>query len=375
MSEKRATDVLIIGGGVIGCAIAYQLSKAGVEVSVVERAEIASEASSAAAGLLAPGGVLNGPRTVADLFLASWSITADVLAEVEALSGVSIEYQRTGALHVSTDAEGLRQLHAYAHVWQEHGFEATWLDAHEVWQYEPTLNVTFDTALYIPHATSIRPRLVTRAYATAAHKLGAQIYEHTEVVGLQRSGDRVIGVQTAEGEVIGCKRLVVAAGAWSARVGEWLGIAIPVIPLRGQILSLRQPRVPLQHTIFLDETYLVPKVDQTIYVGATRERVGFDKSNTAGAIAGLLNQALQLMPALSQVELVSIWSGLRPLSQDGNPILGPLPGWENVTLATGHGAGGFELSAITGTTIAELLTTGYVPTLLQAFGPERFGNM
>ncbi len=127
MNMKQATDVVIIGGGVIGCSIAYHLSKAGVQVRVVEREEIAAEASSAAAGLLAPGGVLTGPKVVADLFLASWSITADLIAEIEAVSGVQVEYQRTGSLHVVTNADEQSRWQRYAEAWQAQGTEAKWL--------------------------------------------------------------------------------------------------------------------------------------------------------------------------------------------------------------------------------------------------------
>jgi glycine/D-amino acid oxidase-like deaminating enzyme len=149
-------------------------------------------------------------------------------------------------------------------------------------------------------------------------------------------------------------------------------LTIPVVPARGQILSLRQPATPLQHTIFGNGVYLVPKVDSTIYVGATIERVGFNKSNTAGGLAWLLSGAIQLIPELEHATLANIWSGLRPLSSDSYPILGKAPGWENVILATGHGTGGFELSAITGKTIAELMTMGQAPELIQPFGLERF---
>jgi glycine oxidase len=369
---KQSTDVIIIGGGITGCSIAYHLSKAGVQVSVLEREEIAAEASSAAAGLLAPAGVLTGPKAAADLFLASWFITPQLIAEIEAVSGIQVEYQRTGALHVITDAHEQSQLRRYAEVWQARGFDVTWLTGDEVRQYEPLLHPAINAALYVPHAASIRPRLMTMAYAEAARKLGAHIFEHTEVIGLQQKASKVIGIQTAQGETIGCDRVVIASGAWSAHIGRELGLSIPVVPARGQILSLRQPVPPLKYTIFGRGLYLVPKVDNTIYVGATIELVGFDKSNTAGGLFWLLSNALQLVPEFEHAALANIWSGLRPMSEDSYPILGKAPGWENVILATGHGAGGFELSAITGKTIAELITTGQTPVVIQPFGLERF---
>jgi glycine oxidase len=213
---------------------------------------------------------------------------------------------------------------------------------------------------------------MTRAYAEAARKSGALFYEHTEVTGLQQGSGRVVGIQTAQGQTIHCNRVVIATGAWSAHIGSWLGLTIPVFPARGQILSLRQPATPLKHTIFGNDLYLVPKIDNTIYVGATVEQVGFDKSNTASGVAWLLSSAIQLVPELEHAVIADIWSGLRPWSQDSYPILGKAPGWENVILVTGHGAGGFELSAITGKAIAELITTGQTPALIQPFGLERF---
>ena len=372
MSTKQATDVAIIGGGVIGCSIAYQLSKVGVQVSVIEREEIAAEASKAAAGLLSPAEVLTGPNTVADLFLASWSMTAEVVAEIEAASGVQVEYFQTGALHVLQDADDQTVLKRYAEIWQTQGAGVTWLTGDQIYEYEPLLDRILDAALYVSDTVSIRPRLMTRAYAEAARKFGASFFEHTEVTGFQQRSDRVIGVQTAHGRTIPCDCVVVAAGAWSEQVGNWLGLDIPVFPARGQILSLRQPSTPLKHTIIGNGVYIVPKVDNTIYVGATIEQAGFDKSNTAGGIARLLSNAIQLVPELEHAKIVDIWSGLRPWSRDSYPILGKAPGWENVILATGHGPGGFELSAITGRAIAELITSRLTPALIEPFGLERF---
>ncbi|MBV9256794.1 MAG: glycine oxidase ThiO [Ktedonobacteraceae bacterium] len=371
---KQTTEIAIIGGGVIGCAIAYQLIKAGFDVSVLERAEIAAEASSAAAGLLAPERVLTGPRAGRELFLASWSITADLIAEVQELSGVHVEYQQTGALHTITNAEEESEQQKHAQAWRDYGLDVTWLRGDEVRQYEPLLNQNIDAALYFPYATSIRPRLLTKAYAEAARKLGAHIHEQTEVIGFTHSSGKVTGVQTAKGEIISCERVVIATGAWSAQIGKWLSLSIPVTPARGQILALQQPATPLTYTIFGKDLYMVPKVDKTIHVGATLEHVGFDKSNTAGGIAWLLSGAIELLPMLEHVALVQMWAGLRPLSSDAYPILGKAPGWENVILATGHGRAGFELSAITSRTITELMLSGETPVLIQPFGLERFST-
>ncbi len=374
MQMNQATDVAIIGGGVEGCSIAYHLSKAGVRVSVIEREEIASEASSAAAGLLAPADVLTGPKAGADLFFASWSMTPTLIEEIEAVSGVQVEYQQTGSLHVVTDEDQEEHLRQYEQAWRVRNTYVEWMMGEELRKNEPLLNPEITVALSVPHAASIRPRLMTKAYAEAARKLGTHIYEHMEATGFRQNGDRVTGIETARGEVIECERVVIASGAWSAQVGRWLGLEIPVFPARGQILSLKQPEIPLKHTIFGRDIYVVPKVDNTIYIGATVERVGFDKSNTAGGVLWLLSRAIKLLPQLEGATIAHIWAGLRPASQDSYPILGKAAPWENVILATGHGAGGFELSAITGKTIAELIVTGKTPTLIQPFGLDRFAG-
>jgi glycine oxidase len=372
MSRQHTTDVVIAGGGVIGCSIAYQLGKAGAEVIVVEREEVASEASSAAAGLLAPIGEISGQSAYANLLLASWSLYPELLPTLEEASGVQAEYYCPGSLHTATNAADAGLLRRQMATWGSLGLQVTWLTGDEVRAQESLLTSGVEAAIYTPKDGSIKPAAVTRAYARAARQQGVLFYERTEITGIQHNSSRVTGVQTALGEVISCNQLVIAAGAWSARFGEWLGFSIPVSPMRGQILSLRQPASPLKHILFGEGVYLVPKLDDTIYVGATVEQAGFDKSVTAEGIAWLLSSAIQLVPVLGSAPIANIWAGLRPWSPDRRPILGKAPGWENVTLATGHSATGFELSAITGVTIAELVMTGQTPEIIRAFGVERF---
>jgi len=365
------TTIAIIGGGVAGCTVAYHLQKAGVQVVVIERDVVAAEASGAAAGLLSPLGVLLGPGPLTDLLLASWSRSPELIRELEALSGVPVEYQQSGSLRLACTEDEVGLLREHMAAWQAMSIEVQWLTGDEACQREPLLGPHVLAAVYVPREGSMKAPSMTRAYAGAARQLGAVFYEHTEVTGLQRSGSRVTGVQTAQGETIACKHLVIAAGTWSARCGEWLGFSIPVTPMRGQMLSLRQPEVPLQY-VLMGDVYLIPKLDGTISIGATVEQTGFDKQVTAGGMSTLLTRALKLAPALERASIVKTWAGLRPWSLDSHPILGKAPDWENVTLVTGHCGIGFEVSAITGQSIAELIMTGKMPQIIRAFGIERF---
>ncbi len=372
MGISQTTEVVIVGGGVIGCSIAYQLSKADKKVIVTEREEVAAEASRAAAGLLAPLGELSGPGPFTDLLLASWNLNLELIPVLEDTSGVRVEYHHPGSLHTVTDAEDAAYLREQMEAWEALGLQVSWLEGDEAREFEPLLEPGVAAAVYSPRDGSIKPAAMTRAYAESARRQGVTFYEHTEITGIERRASRVVGVQTARGDVIACDHLVIAAGAWSARFGNWLGFSLPVSPMRGQILSLRQPASPLKHILFGEGVYLVPKLDGTIYVGATVEQVGFDKAVTAEGIAWLLSSAIQLVPSLASAPIADIWAGLRPWSPDSRPILGKAPGWENVTLATGHSASGFELSAITGKTIADLVVTGQTPAIIRAFGVERF---
>src|SRR6266566_336727 len=363
MGISQTTEVVIVGGGVIGCSIAYQLSKADKKVIVTEREEVAAEASRAAAGLLAPLGELSGPGPFTDLLLASWNLNLELIPVLEDASGVRVEYHHPGSLHTVTDAEDAAYLREQMEAWEALGLQVSWLEGDEAREFEPLLEPGVVAAVYSPRDGSIKPAAMTRAYAESARRQGVTFYEHTEITGIERRASRVVGVQTARGDVIACDHLVIAAGAWSARFGNWLGFSLPVSPMRGQILSLRQPASPLKHILFGEGVYLVPKLDGTIYVGATVEQVGFDKAVTAEGIAWLLSSAIQLVPSLASAPNANIWAGLRPWSPDSRPILGKAPGWENVTLATGHSASGFELSAITGKTIADLVVTGQTPAI------------
>ncbi len=367
---EKSAEVVIIGGGVIGCAIAYFLRKAGVDVIVVERGEVGGQASSAAAGLLAPLGPLSGPGPFADLLLASFAMFPTLVPELEDASGVRLHFEQTGALRTVRDPKRIPKLQKRMRAWQQLGLAMHWLNGDEARRQEPLLSPEISAAIYIPAESQIQaPRLV-RAYARAAINLGARIYSQTEVSGLRREQDTITAILTARG-AISCNRLILAAGAWTGCYTRWLEIALPVSPLRGQILSYYQPQTSLKHIVFGDAAYIAPR-GNTLLVGATREEAGFDASVTEEGVSWLRDSATRLLPVLRQSEIEATWAGLRPKTPDAMPVLGPAPRWKNVILASGHNSVGIMLSAITARTISEYVTTGQIPAIIRPFAFDRF---
>src|SRR5215472_2226126 len=214
---QSTTDVVIVGGGVIGCAIAYHLRKSGIDVTVLDQGEIGAEASSAAAGLLAPLGSLSGPGPFADLLLASFALFPALVPELEDASGTNLEYEQTGALRVVRDTKQIANLRQRMKAWQPLGLEMHWLTGDEARQREPLLAPGVCAAIYGPEESQIKASHVVKAFSLAAAKRGAKLYSHREITGVQHQNARVTGVYTSQGEAIGCNHLVIAAGAWAAR--------------------------------------------------------------------------------------------------------------------------------------------------------------
>ena len=369
---QPTVDVAIVGGGVIGCAIAYHLSKTGVDVAVFDRGEIGAEASSAATGLLAPLGPLSGSGPFADLLLSSFALFPTLVPELEEASGIHLEYEQSGSLRIVRDTKHISNLLKRMNAWRPLGLQLHWLTGDEARQLEPLLSPDVCAAIYAPQESQIKASHVVKSFSLAAINQGATLYSHSIITGIQRHKAKVTGVFTSQGERIACNHLVIANGAWASHCSEWLQIPIPIIPQRGQALSLHLPSEPLRHIIFGEAAYLTPKRKHMIIVGATKEEVGFNKNTTVDGLSWLLNTAIRLSPALESCTLDHMWAGLRPRTPDNQPILGPAPNWENVTLAVGHGSVGIMLSAITGQTIAELIITGQTPQILQPFSLTRF---
>ncbi|TME06194.1 MAG: FAD-dependent oxidoreductase [Chloroflexi bacterium] len=267
---QSTKDVVIIGGGIIGCAIAYYLRKSGVEVTVVEKGDIGAEASSAAAGLLAPLGSLSGPGPLADLLLASWSIYPALVPELEQASGVHLAYEQSGSLRVARNPKNIDNLRKRITAWQPLGLKMQWLTGDEARQREALLAPDISAAIYAPEEAQVKAPHVVKAFARAATNLGAKLCAHHNVIGMDFHRNKVTRVCTDQGLEIACEHVIVATGAWTRNLERLLDISLPVEPQRGQILTLKQPSSPpsppppLKHIIFGEAIYLAPKYNGTI---------------------------------------------------------------------------------------------------------------
>jgi glycine oxidase len=363
-------EVAIIGGGVIGCACAWALSRAGAGVTLYERNRLATEASGASAGILAPLAESHSPGAFARLAVAGLRAFAEEIDDIVAESSIDPEYRRCGVIRLAADARDAESLRR-ASEWQaNHALGLRWLDARQVSELEPALAPSHG-AMISAEEGQVRPPLLVRALATAAAYHGARIVEHTEVAAPAIAGGRAAGVQLAQGVVKPADLVLLAGGAWSAALAGPAAAAVPVLPVKGQYALLTIVPRPLRHVVFAGHGYLVPRVDGTIYAGATEEDAGYDRRVTVDGLAAVLEMARAILPTLRDAEVTGSGAGLRPGSADGLPILGPVPGVDGLFVASGHYRNGVLMSLITARLMTALIL-GREPELpLAPYAPSR----
>lgn len=364
--------VIVVGGGVIGCSIAYHLAGEGVEVTVVERGKVGGAASGVAAGMVAAlsESIPAGPTL--DLALMGRSYLLDILPQLQEESGIDVEYIPSGILHLAFTGEEEAALKARLEALAPLDMGVCWLSPQEARSVEPGIGQGIRGGLHSPQEGHLNSRRLVRAFAQGAARRGATFLQDTEVAGLVSSGDRVTGVRLPSGDLEGdC--VVLAPGAWAGQYGDWLGLDIPVKPVRGQIMAARILPAPIAMGVWRGMTYLVPKADGSIVMGTTQEEAGFRDKATLEGIAGILAGVIELVPGVAGAELHKIWAGLRPGSPDGSPILGVAPGWRGALLAAGHYRNGILMSAATGKLITDCIVRGEERPLLP-FSLSRFSG-
>ena len=370
----EAVDVAIIGGGVMGCAIAWQLAKRGVSCALVERGSFGGGASGATAGVVGPLWHLDPEdQDVFRLGMRSLELFPQWAAEL-AEAGVNPEFQQTGVLRLAFSEQEIEELAGF-HRWQsqlEMGVQ--WLGRDDVLKQEPNASPEILAALFSPSEGCVRGQRFCDALAHAAGRLGARLYEGAEVTGLIYEGDRVVGIETTAGS-IPSGRVVLAAGPWSGIAGRWTApggsLDLPVRGVKGQRILLRLPGFMPRSPVRNSDVYVVPRLGGNILVASTREEGRSDETVTAEGIATLVSGAVRSFPLLGDAAFVSGRAGVRPATPDGRPIIGPIPGVEGLTIATGHDAVGMMLSPGTAELVVQYLTDGN-DAPLQPFSASRF---
>ena len=361
------SDIVIVGGGVIGLATAYCLAEAGVRATVLEQRGVGGQASGASAGIVEP---LPGDSPLTALARASRDLFRAWAPALRDETGIDIQFIRTGSLRLAFDEADAATFRAAArHISTALDEPAEWLDRAALRAAEPAVNPAARGALRYPDAYNVYSPRYVAALAAACRLRGVTIREGIIATGLRHEGERATAVETSAGPAP-CGQVLVAAGAWSALAAGWFGLRLPVAPDRGQIMALQPHGRPLRHVVHGGPGYAVPKADGLIVVGATHEDAGFDARVTVEGLAFLVDLARLLVPALADASLAHVWAGLRPALATGpTPVIGPIPGWRNAWLAAGHGAWGITLSPGTGQLLAQALLGRPTAQPLDPFGP------
>ena len=329
-------DAAIVGGGIMGLATAWRAQQRGLDVCVLERGEPGAGATHAAAGVLAPDEELGALATrSAD----RWPAFADELAEA---TGIDLGYTRCGSLLLA---------------FEEADTGSEWLDGDACRALEPGISPACAGGLLVPDDAQVDPRRAAQALVRA---LGAAVRPHADVVELGTNE-----LELADGSRIGAERIVLAAGAWSARR---LARRLPVRPVKGQALRLRGP-LPATRVIQHEHVYVVPRASGETVIGATIEDAGYDTAATEEATAALLLGARRAVPAVAELELVEVIASLRPGTPDDRPLIGE---WEGLLVAGGHYRNGILLAPITADAIAALLAGEDPSPEMAPFDPQRF---
>jgi glycine oxidase len=371
MSQLGA-DVVIIGAGVTGCAAAYELASAGLKPLVIERDAVASHASGFAFGELLPwwGRGIPGP-----LFPFAWEcmkLHQDLNPELKEKTGIDTGFKMSTAVLVAFDAADTDLLQARWQWLVGQGVLAQWLDVAGLRQIEPRIAPEAAGGLYLEGVGILDSYKLTLALARGAERRGAVIHQGN-AQGVQWQGDRAVAV-LVDGETIPCQHLVVATGPWSGVAGEWLGMPVPVGPLKGQILRLELTGAPVTTYVGWESCYATTKGDGLLWAGTTEEDVGFDEQPTAEGHDFILQGLVRALPAAQEARLVRQTACLRPLSVDGLPILGRAPGKANVYVATGAGRNGLLLGPGMGRCLAQLIAIGQCSFPIAPFALERFSR-
>ena len=367
----KNSDVVIVGGGAVGCATAYFLAKAGAKVTVLEKEKVAYGASGFAMGLLSPLYGLGIPGPLEGLSLEGFLMHRELAPELLESTGIDYHAHAQDSIYLAfsdEEAEGLKGIASYSG--DVDGVSYRWLDASEVKAVEPRVSPEVQRGMLIEGTWLLDADLYTKALAQGAMACGAE-FRDDAAVGLKRLA-KGMAVQTGGGD-IEAGAVVLAMGPWTGEVEEWLGVPVPVSPLKGQILRMEVEGPPMNCSVHYNSNYVGPKADGLVWVGTTEERVGFNNEPTDEARATILKEVGAFFPAVTSGKVIRQTACLRPVAPDGLPVIGQVTGWDGVYLSTGAGRKGIILSPSMGKLTADMVL-GRGDGVAD-FLPERFASL
>lgn len=362
-------DAVIAGGGLIGATIALELAEAGLKVGVFDAREPGREASWASAGMISPAP--ENPQMIPfmPMSLASVALYPELIRKVESATGKDVGYRKEGALDIILEGDAQKELSTIIALQHGVGLRAEALSAQRAREMEPALTEEAQAAIFRPDEASLDTRIFTEALLEAAGKKGAEVVAGNGAKAVKKSGAQCRGLILERGEAE-AKWTIIAAGCFSARI-EGVEEYAPVFPAKGQMVALRCESASIQHILWLEHKYLVPRKNGRIIAGSTIERTGFDRDVTAGGIRTILSEVIKIVPQLENARIEETWAGLRPDSPDHLPIIGPTD-VEGLLIATGHFRSGVLLAPITARLIREWVTSERVSLDWDRVSPMRF---
>ncbi len=365
------SDVIIVGGGVIGLATALELAEQGCTVTVVDRQAVGRESSWAGAGMIPPGEVHLSSRGYRQLALASSALWPEFSARVHELTGIDDEYHRCGAVILAPEDDPAA-LDDEVTDWHTQQVETQMLDREQVRQTSSRFSNRLQQAYSLPGQAQVRNPRHLKALIAGCRKRGVQIREGEAIEQLDIRGDRLVSVRSANNVFQG-EQFLITAGAWSGAFGELLNVQLPVAPIRGQLVMVQLQR-PFPFIVEQGKRYLVPRLDGRLLIGSTESLVGFDRTVETDTIEILREFAACILPEVEQLPVERSWCGFRPAATDRLPVLGRAPGLENVIIGTGHYRAGLSLCPVTVRILGNLTLGREVEFDLHDFRPERFAE-
>ena len=372
--SRSERQLVVVGAGVIGLAIAWRAAQRGLRPVVLEAGEPGGGATGVAAGMLAPVNEADfGEEPLVQFNLASAELYPDFVAELEAETGIQTGYRQTGTLNVAVDRDQAEELARLHELQRALGLDARWLSARECRALEPGLSTRVTAGIDAPGDHQVSPRRLARALRTAVEAKGGTVRSGERVAALSVEGGETAGVVLESGAVVESPTVVMAAGAGTAQIDFPEGAELPVRPVKGQILRLggdsRQPVAT--RIVRTPEVYAVPRADGRLVVGATVEERGFDAAVTAGGVLDLLRAAYEVLPGITELELLQAAAGHRPATPDNQPAVGEGT-VRGLVWATGHWRNGVLLAPVTADGVVDLIAGGELPPALREFSPRRF---